>query len=138
MSLKNLTKNLENFKWTNYSNVGENSAPPSNGGNLEPQPPNITWPPPSNGGNLEPPELIKDQKKKLVYTGPPIPKSTKEIEKTIPPIKDVNLSKTMSIIDKDIKNPMNLSQIKGRHGGTKDGGLPPHPEEHSLYDDGAG
>jgi len=136
MSLKNLTKNLENFKWTNYSNVGENSAPPSNGGNLNS--PNTTWPPPSNGGNLEPPEPIKDQKKKLVYTGPPIPKSTKEIEKTIPPIKDVNLSKTMSIIDKDIKNPMNLSQIKGRHGGTKDGGLPPHPEEHSLYDDGAG
>ncbi len=120
MSLKNLTENLENFKWTNYGNVGNNSAPPS------------------NGGNLEPPEPITDQKKKLVYTGPPIPKSTKEIEKTIPPIKDVNLSKTMSIIDKDIKNPMNLSQIKGRHGGTKDGGLPPHPEEHSLYDDGAG
>jgi len=120
MSLKNLTKNLENFKWTNYSNVGNNSAPPS------------------NGGNLEPPELIKDQKKKLVYTGPPISKSTKEIEKTIPPIKDVNLSKTMSIIDKDIKNPMNLSQIKGRHGGYEGGGEPPHPEEHSKLDDKSG
>ena len=32
----------------------------------------------------------------------------------------------------------NNSQIKGRHGGTKPGGQPPHPSDHSELDNGAG
>lgn len=32
----------------------------------------------------------------------------------------------------------NLSNKSGRHGGTLPGGQPPHPEEHSLLDDGVG
>ena len=54
----------------------------------------------------------------------------------------------MSIVKltKDLKNFKwtkydsigNNSQIEGRHGGFKGGGQPPHSEEHSLLDDGAG
>ena len=55
----------------------------------------------------------------------------------------------MSIIDltKDLSNfnwtnydgvTTNNSQIKGRHGGTKPGGQPPHPTFHSELDNGAG
>ena len=32
----------------------------------------------------------------------------------------------------------NNSPIGGRHGGYEGGGEPPHPEEHSKFDDGAG
>ena len=32
----------------------------------------------------------------------------------------------------------NTSKISGRHGGTLPGGQPPHPLDHSEFDDGAG
>jgi len=121
MGIVNLTQNLENFGLTDYGNVGKKGKG-------------------KGKGSTELPEPIKEEAtiKSIPYAGPyrTIKKPTGTSEKTSPPIKDVNLAK--NVTKNSSKEPTNLSQIGGRHGGTKVGGLPPHPKDHSELDDGAG
>ena len=42
------------------------------------------------------------------------------------------------LVEKIRIHVINLSKIKGRHGGTEPLGQPPHSEAHSLFDDGVG
>ena len=50
----------------------------------------------------------------------------------------VNLTQNLENFNWNYENAStNQSQIAGRHGGTEPLGQPPHPDDHSIHDDGA-